>query len=122
MLLAACQPAGGCNIAPDGIGSRACYSNGVKVIVTPNPAAAGLRFVVTRTDGETPCYKLDVGLFLPGGARVVIFRDGEGAILSRGMLGSDGRLVLTCEAGDTELDSECTPLTRAGVCQPGICR
>jgi hypothetical protein len=53
---------------------------------------------------------------------VVIFRDGEGAILSRGMLRGDGRLVLTCEAGDTELDSECTPITRAGVCQPGICR
>jgi hypothetical protein len=122
VLLAACQPAGGCNVAPDGLGTRACYDNGVKVIVTPNPLTASVRFLVTRPDGVTPCYKLDIGAFLPGGGQLVEFRDGDGAVLSRGVLGANGRLTLTCEDVDTELAPECTPVTRAGVCSPGTCR
>ena len=122
VLLAACQPAGECSIAAEGIGTRACYDNGVRVIATPNPAAVGVRIVVTRPDEEAPCYKIDLGLFLEGGARVAIFRDAAGTILSQGVLLPNGRLALTCEAGDVELAPECTPITRTGVCRPGSCR
>ena len=91
--------------------------------MAPSPATLGTRMLVTTSDGQTPCYKLDVGLLLTDGARVALFRDGTGRILSRGIVRADGRLELTCEAGTTEpLGPECVPLSRPGVCRPGLCR
>jgi hypothetical protein len=110
-------------VALEGDGTRACYQSGVEVSSAVDRASGDLHVRVTRPDGQTPCYELQLGDFLSDGARLLLFRDGAGKTLSRGVLRSDGRLVLTCEGGTTDpLAPECVPLAPPGLCRPGACR
>ena len=85
-------------------------------------STADLRLQVSRPDGRTPCYEVLLGDALPAGARLLLFRDAAGTILSRGRLLADGRVILTCEGVNSDpLEPECIPLSPSGACVPGDC-
>ena len=121
-LLAACQPSGSCLASGDAAGSRQCYANGVKVTSTVNRATLGVTVRVTKPDGVTPCYSVDLGARLPSGAQLMLVRDGAGNVVSSGQIRPNGRLSFTCAAGtNDDVDQECMPLARSGICRAGTC-
>jgi hypothetical protein len=122
VLLAACRPAGTCTTQAALAATRSCFESGVKVTVVPNPLTLGFAMAVTRPDGVTPCYAIEFARNLPGGGRGVVFRNGAGTEIGRGVADAAGRIMLSCEAGPTLLEDTCVPLGRIAACQPGTCR
>jgi hypothetical protein len=94
----------------------------VKVRVAANPLTLGFTLAVTEPDGQTPCYSIDFAGSLPGGNRGVVFRNGAGTDIARGIADGSGRIMLSCDAGTTMLEETCVPLGRISACTPGICR
>ena len=90
--------------------------------VATNPATLGLSLFVTRPDGTTPCYSIDLGVGVAGSPRGVVFRNAEGIEIARGTRDAAGRITLGCEQGTTQpLEPTCVPATAPGLCLPGTC-
>lgn len=88
----------------------------------PNPATLGLVMHVTRPDGQTPCYSIELGANFVGGNRGVVFRNGAGAEIARGVADASGRITIACDRATELLEDTCVPPARPVLCAPGVCR
>jgi hypothetical protein len=80
---------------------------------------------VTKPDGVSPCYSLDVGLAEGGGLRPLILRTPDGTEVAQGTIapGLNGRIDISCDGVTTQLqDRTCLAAPGAETCAPGICQ
>jgi hypothetical protein len=123
-LVATCRPTGACvRGAGGGTTTSSCYDNGVRVH-SRTDLVGGLIIEVTRPDGITPCYSMNVGTGAAGGLRPAILYSPQGIEIARGEADPDdgGLVTITCENTTTPLqDRRCLADPSIGQCPPGPC-
>jgi hypothetical protein len=123
-LVATCRPTGTC-VRGGAVGNTStCYNNGVRVHSRVD-LVRGLIIEVTKPDGVSPCYSMDVGTATNGGLRPAILQDPQGLEIARGEADpDDGGLVnVTCEGTTVPLqDRRCLADPGIGICPPGPCQ
>jgi hypothetical protein len=122
-LVATCRPTGACVRGAGGGTTSSCYDNGVRVH-SRTDLVGGLIIEVTKPDGITPCYSMDVGTAAAGGLRPAILYSPQGIEIARGEADPDdgGLVTITCENTTTPLqDRRCLADPGIALCPPGPC-
>jgi hypothetical protein len=123
-LVATCRPTGACIRGGNVSATLSCYDNGVRVR-SHLELGRGLVIDVTKPDGVSPCYSMDVGVPTGGGLRPAVVHSPDGTEIARGLADpNDGGLVtVTCDGVTADLqDRSCLVDPGVGNCAAGTCQ
>jgi hypothetical protein len=129
-----CAGAGACTRQGSNVGVGSvvhyCFANGVKEHLTiQNGSMATAR--LTRTDGLTTCYSVDIyaGPPRPNDSLGFSYRDASGTLIGTADTHPDGSFTMTCGGVSKTLTKACLdqmnammPSTTTAACVDGVCQ